>query len=88
MRTLLLTALILNLLVSQGVWLDHRYHDHAQDEVCEICISAHVHGLSTSTTLPKILADWQTLPIIHHLSTVGTSRFANFQLIRAPPSIS
>jgi hypothetical protein len=88
MRTLLLTALILNLLVSQGVWLDHRYHDYAQDEVCEICISAHVHGLSTSTTLPEILTDWQTLPVIHHLSTIGTSHFANFQLIRAPPSIS
>ncbi|WP_141694775.1 DUF2946 family protein [Candidatus Thiodiazotropha endoloripes] len=93
MRTALLTILILNLLISQGIWLDHLYHghdhdhdhDHDQEEICEICYSAHGHGLSTSPSFPVTLPDWHSISVVRLLSTTCSNHWVNSQLIRAPP---
>jgi hypothetical protein len=50
MRQTLITLLAVVTLLSQWGWVEHGYHHHDEDEVCEICVSASGH----TAVLPAI----------------------------------
>lgn len=55
MRRHLITLLAVITLLSQWGLLEHGYHEHEPDEVCELCLSAaaHVAVLPAAPTLPS-----------------------------------
>jgi hypothetical protein len=54
MRQTLITLLAIITLLSQWGWVEHDYHHHTSDDVCEVCISAsgHVAVLPSTPSLP------------------------------------
>jgi cation diffusion facilitator CzcD-associated flavoprotein CzcO len=84
MRRHLITLLAVITLLSQWGWLEHGYHQHDPDEVCEVCVSASGHvGLTPSAPqLPDFAGvDFFTpAATASHLATAP-----RFYATRAPP---
>ncbi|MCU7806356.1 MAG: hypothetical protein KZQ73_00570 [Candidatus Thiodiazotropha sp. (ex Semelilucina semeliformis)] len=88
MKKSLLTLLALVVLISQGLWVDHLYHDHDQDEVCEVCLVAHsqdhfVAPSLLSLSINRVFSDRQAGSPEELIALA-----ANFCRIRAPPATS
>lgn len=84
MRQTLITLLALFTLLSQWGLLEHGYHEHEPDEVCEICVSAagHVAVLPAAPPLPSFEGSDFLVPAdTPSLSAVAPHGY----LARAPP---
>lgn len=84
MRRALITLLVVITLLAQWGWLEHDYHEHLSDEVCEVCVSTAGHvAIPPSAPRPPILAESDFIaPAINASLAVTAPRFYS---TRAPP---
>lgn len=88
MRKRWLTISLLAFLVSQGLWLEHLYHEHNSDEICEVCLYAPGHDHTLTLTLPVIASDSCFKQEQVPLTSVEVTDLFSYQQIRAPPSLT
>lgn len=84
MRRILITLLAVITLLSQWGLLEHGYHEHEPDEVCEICVAAagHVAVTPSAPQLPTFEGgDFLAPAVIVSLATAAP----RFYPTRAPP---
>ncbi|MCU7852147.1 MAG: hypothetical protein KZQ80_08030 [Candidatus Thiodiazotropha sp. (ex Monitilora ramsayi)] len=86
MKKIRLTLLALVVLISQGLWVDHLYHDHDQDEVCEDCLVAHSQDHFVAPSLLSLKTNRVFSGIRAGSSEGLIALAANFCRIRAPPA--
>lgn len=85
MRHYLLTLLAVITLLSQWGWVEHAYHDHDHNEVCEVCLNASTHDHALTTSLPSPHAE-ASFAISEQLSTqLLAQRPVRYYASRAPP---
>ena len=84
MRHPLISLLVMLLLLSQWGWVEHGYHEHEENEVCEVCLSASGHAAATSSSsqLPPIQGSEVLPPVVESVLATATPRF---YATRAPP---
>ncbi|MES9940092.1 MAG: hypothetical protein ABW104_01070 [Candidatus Thiodiazotropha sp. 6PLUC2] len=87
MRKRWLTIPLLAFLISQGLLLEHLYHEHSPDEICEVCLYAPGHDHAIIPTLPEIFSNslFRTTGVT--LASTEVAAQFNYQQIRAPPSL-
>ncbi|MCU7803913.1 MAG: hypothetical protein KZQ82_17200 [Candidatus Thiodiazotropha sp. (ex Lucinoma annulata)] len=88
MNKLQLTLLALLILISQGLWADHLYHEHDQGEVCEVCLVAHSQDHFVAPSVFSISINQIFTGVITVASAGLTARATGYCCIRAPPFIA
>lgn len=84
MRQTLITLLVVITLLSQWGWIEHGYHKHDNNEVCEVCVSASGH-VAVSPTAPQLPNFYGTDFIPPAITASQVTTTPRFYPTRAPP---
>ncbi|MCU7931809.1 MAG: hypothetical protein KZQ90_13495 [Candidatus Thiodiazotropha sp. (ex Codakia rugifera)] len=85
MNKLQLILLALLILISQGLWADHLYHEHGQGEACEVCLVAHSQDYFVAPAVFSISINQIFTGVITVASADLTAVTTGYCCIRAPP---
>ena len=86
MRRTLITLLVVITLLSQWGWVEHAYHEHLPDEVCEVCVSASGH-VAVPPSVPLLPGLGEHVLVTPTVTATLNSDAPRYYQSRAPPRL-
>jgi hypothetical protein len=84
MHRTLITLLAVITLLSQWGWVEHAYHEHHANEVCEVCVSASGHVAVMPTIVQAAVCHHSDFAVPAITATL-ISETPRYYATRAPP---